>query len=148
MLGLVLFLMFTVLPALELYVLIKVGGIIGPWQTLGLVILIGIIGAFLSRIQGFLVLRKIQESMARGQMPTDAMIDGLLVLLGGLLLITPGFITDIFGIFFLFPPTRYLIRLLVSHNIKKMMHNGQIITVGQSGFGNPQTNKQYDDIDI
>jgi len=105
-----LFILFTVVPILELAVLIKVGSQIGVLKTIILTILISVTGAWLARLQGFLVLQKIQNSLAQGIMPTEEMLDGMLILAGGILLLTPGFISDIVGLLMLFPATRWILK--------------------------------------
>ena len=140
----ILFLLFTVLPALELLVLIKVGTTIGALNTLILVLLIGAIGAQLARLQGFLVIQKVQDNLSRGVMPSSELLDGVLILVGGLLLLTPGFITDVLGIFLLIPPARYLIKIFLKKKLQSMMDKGEVISVTR--FSNPS--KDYDDIDV
>ena len=103
-----LFLLFTLVPAVELFVLIEVGQIIGAWDTIFIVVATGVIGAYMARTQGLLLWLNIQKEMARGRLPADHMIQGFLVFLGGVLLITPGFITDAFGLALVFPLTRML----------------------------------------
>ena len=108
MLGRLILLM-TVVPAIELYLLIQIGKAIGGWETVGLVIITGILGASLFRREGLSVLRKIQEDTLNGIPPTAALTEGLLVLVGGILLITPGVVTDVIGLLSIFPLTRKLI---------------------------------------
>ncbi len=105
MFGLLLFL-FTVIPAIEIVLFVVIGGEIGPAATFAVVIFTGIAGASLARFQGTKVLVQIQEALAGGRMPTDELIEGALVLFGGALLLTPGFMTDVWGICCLLPPTR------------------------------------------
>jgi len=106
-------LLFTILPALELAVMIHVGSRIGAANTILLLILTGVSGAYLARLQGFIIIRNIQSRLEQGEMPTEQMMDGLLILVGGLLLLTPGFITDILGILLLIPFTRALIKIWI-----------------------------------
>jgi len=126
-------LLFTVLPALELAVLIKVGSYIGVGSTLLIIFSTGIVGAYLARMEGFAVLRNIQDSLAQGRLPTEEMLDGFMILCGGLLLLTPGFITDSFGFFLLIPWTRNIIKLWVRRKIEKMISDGDIVTIDTSG---------------
>lgn len=107
---LLLFLLFIVVPILELYVLIQVGQAIGVWQTILLLIADSILGTWLMRSQGRAAWRRFNEAMAAGRVPGREVLDGALVILGGAFLLTPGFITDIFGLFFLLPPTRAIAR--------------------------------------
>jgi len=140
-----LILLFTILPALELALLIKVGGHIGLGNTLMVIILTGVVGAYLARLQGFLVLRKIQDSLNQGQMPSAQLLDGLMILAGGILLLTPGFVTDALGFLLLVPWTRALIKMLLNKKFEAMVHKGQ--AGGQMhSFGPSQ--KHFDDIDI
>lgn len=137
-------LLFTVLPALELALLIKIGSQIGAANTLMIIIITGIVGAYLARIQGFLVLNKIQTSLNQGIMPSSELIDGLLILVGGIVLLTPGFVTDTIGLLLLIPFARNIIKLLVKNKFETMMKNGKAIKV--SPF--KDYTKHYNDIDI
>jgi UPF0716 protein FxsA len=101
-----LILLFTVVPVAELILLIRIGGRIGAMQTIWLVLATGIIGAWLARSQGLRTLQKIQQELARGQMPGDSLIDGAMILVAGAVLITPGIMTDCLGFLLLFPPAR------------------------------------------
>ncbi len=139
------FLIFAVLPILELSLLIKVGTRIGVFNTILLTILISLTGAWLARIQGFLVLTRIQETLSRGMMPNDELIDGFLILAGGVLLLTPGFITDSIGLIFLFPLTRKFIRFLLKRKFDTMIQNGQVVHFRTS---DKRRNGRYDDIDL
>jgi UPF0716 protein FxsA len=107
----ILVLAFVVLPLVELYVIIQVGQSIGVWNTIGVLILVSVVGAWLARREGGSVLVRIRRQLEAGVMPTNELIDGGLILAGGLLLLTPGFVTDVFGILLLFPPTRALARI-------------------------------------
>jgi UPF0716 protein FxsA len=93
---------------MEIYVLLEAGRIIGPGPTVGLILLTGVAGAWLARSQGLEIIRRIQQETAHGHMPAINLIDGALVLVGGLLLLTPGFLTDLLGFSFLVPLTRDL----------------------------------------
>jgi UPF0716 protein FxsA len=111
---------------MELYILIEAGRIIGLGATIGLIMLTGTAGAWLARSQGLEILRKIQEETARGQMPAITLIDGALVLVGGLLLLTPGFFTDVLGFSFLVPLTRDLWRKGLNSWLQKLLRNGTV----------------------
>ena len=111
---------------MELYILIEAGRIIGIGPTIGLIMLTGIAGAWLARSQGVAILRKIQDETARGQMPATTLIDGALVLVGGLLLLTPGFFTDLLGFSFLVPLTRDLWRTALSLWLEKQVRQGSV----------------------
>ena len=101
-----LFLLFTLVPALELWLLISIGGWLGPLPTLGLVVATGLAGAALAKREGFRVLRSWQEAGARGELPKDGIISSALVLVGGVLLVTPGVVTDFVGLSLLIPGAR------------------------------------------
>jgi UPF0716 protein FxsA len=108
--GLVLVLLFIVVPIAELYVIIQVGEAIGVWPTLLLLLLDAIVGSWLLKREGRAAWRRFNQALAEKRIPAAEVADGFLVILGGGLLIAPGFITDIFGILFLIPPTRALAR--------------------------------------
>ena len=105
-----LLLLFIVVPFVELALLLKLAEITSWWHTLLLVIVTGVVGTWLARSQGLRTYRKIQQSLAAGQMPTDSLIDAAMILVAGALLLTPGILTDLFGFSLLFPPTRLLYR--------------------------------------
>lgn len=105
-----LLILFVIIPVTELYILIEVGKKIGSLTTIGIIILTGIIGAYLVKSQGFMILRKIQNDLNEGIMPGDSLIQGAIILLGGVLLLTPGFITDITGFIFLIPAGRKIVK--------------------------------------
>ncbi len=142
-----LILLFTILPALELALLIKVGSNIGALNTIGMVIAIGIVGAALARYEGFRVLTKVQDSLQRGVMPSAEILDGFMVLAGGIALLTPGFITDVLGLLLLFPVTRAGIKWLVRRQFQSMIARGQVVQFGSLGTKSRRLDS-YDDIDI
>ena len=104
-----LFILFTVIPAIDLYLLIKIGGIIGAGPALAIAVGVGLVGAWLARREGVRVLREWQAAVVRGEMPREGVTSSLLVLVGGVFLIAPGFLTDIVGLLLLIPPTRRLV---------------------------------------
>ncbi len=103
-------LLFVVVPMLEIYVIIQVGHALGVLDTIAVMVLISLLGAWLARHEGFVVLQRARESLDLGRIPADEILDGTLVLAGGLLLLTPGFVTDGVGVALLFPPTRAMVR--------------------------------------
>jgi len=110
-------LLFIVVPLVELYLIIEVGGVIGALWTVLLVLLTAVIGVSLLRIQGFSTLNRARQNMAKGTLPAMEMMEGVMLAIGGALLITPGFITDTFGFMCLLPLTRRaMIRYLLSHS--------------------------------
>lgn len=100
--------LFIIVPLIEMAILIEIGQRIGTWKALFLVIITGLIGGILARLEGLEVWRRLQDELARGQVPQESLVSGLLVLIGGVLLITPGLITDIVGFLLLIPITRRL----------------------------------------
>lgn len=107
---LVLFFLFTAIPLLELWLLFQLSGLFGFWRTITVVLLTGIVGASLARWQGWRVVARVQSEMGRGILPADVIGDGLLLLVAGVLLITPGVLTDLFGLSLLLPPIRMLVK--------------------------------------
>ena len=108
--------LFVVVPIVEIYVIIQVGEAIGPWWTIALLIADSILGAMLMRSQGRIAWRRFQVALAEGRPPAREVIDGALVIFGGAFLLTPGFVTDIFGVALLLPPSRAVIRRLLVRN--------------------------------
>jgi UPF0716 protein FxsA len=106
--------LFTLVPLLELYLLIKLGELIGVWATVALVITTGVLGAFLTRLEGLRVLRKVRADFQAGRVPTERLLDGLLIILAGAVLLTPGLLTDAVGFFLLVPPGRRVIRKVIA----------------------------------
>jgi len=104
-------LIFVVVPILELAVIVEVSGRIGFLNTVGLLLLVSIVGAWLVRRQGLATLRRIRGSLDSGVLPTPDLVDGGVILIAGGLLLAPGFLTDACGLLLLFPPTRSLVRM-------------------------------------
>lgn len=121
-----LLLFILIVPALEIGVLIWAGNWIGPWWVILLIILTGVIGAWLAKQQGLETIRNVQNSMSTGQMPQDALLDGACILVGGAVLLTPGFITDAIGFLLLMPPTRAPIKRVLRNVITRMMDKGSV----------------------
>ncbi len=109
---LLLVLLFIVVPLAELYVIIEVGQAIGVLPTIAILLLDSVLGAALVRSQGRAVWRRFNEALAAGSMPHREVVDGVLVIVGAALLITPGFLTDVVGVMLLLPPSRALVRRL------------------------------------
>ncbi|QRG68954.1 FxsA family protein [Brevibacillus choshinensis] len=122
----ILIVLFIVVPAIELWGLISIGKVIGGWSTVALVILTGIVGAWLAKQQGIQVVRNVQFQLSRGQMPTESLIDGALVLSGGIMLLFPGFFSDVMGILLLIPYTRLIVRHLIKKWLWSMISSGKI----------------------
>ncbi len=105
-----LFLAFTFIPLVEIYLLIKLGQNFGAITSILLVIFTGILGAYLAKMEGLRTLFRLQETLREGGMPGEELLDALLIALAGLVLITPGFITDTVGFMLLVPFTRLLVK--------------------------------------
>ncbi|HEV7685440.1 MAG TPA: FxsA family protein [Acidimicrobiia bacterium] len=102
--------LFIGVPFAELYVLIQVGHAIGVLNTLGLLLLVSIVGAWLAKREGIGVIRRMQAALNAGRVPGSELVDGFLILLAAALMLTPGFLTDIVAIFLLLPPVRAVVR--------------------------------------
>ena len=105
--------LFIVIPIVEIYVIIQIGSLIGVWPTVALLIADAVLGSMLLRHQGRGAWRRFNAALAERRFPGREVADGLLIAIGGTLLLTPGFVTDIFGAAFLLPPTRAAIRTLL-----------------------------------
>lgn len=105
--------LFIVVPIVEIYVIIQVGELIGPWPTLALLLADALLGAFLLRHQGRNAWRRFNMAIAERRFPGREVADGLLIAVGATLLLTPGFVTDVFGAILLIPPTRAIVRRLM-----------------------------------
>ena len=118
--------MFIVIPIVEFALLIEIGRRLGTLETLFLIFGTGILGACLARMEGFRIFYRIQRDMAAGIMPTEQLFDGILVLIAGIVLITPGLLTDIAGFILLFPVTRYPIKTFIRNRIRNRFSGRQI----------------------
>ncbi len=119
-------LLFVVVPILELALLIRLGQVVGFWPTFGLVFFTGVTGAWMARQEGIRALLKLRTELASGRPPTQALMDGAAVLVGGALLLTPGIITDLVGFLLLFPPTRHAIRRGIQRRMLRAIQAGEI----------------------
>jgi UPF0716 protein FxsA len=120
-------LLLIIVPAFEIGLLVLSGQAIGLVPTVLLIITTGILGAYLAKKQGMETLRKAQQDMQYGQLPGDAIIDGLCILVGGVVLLTPGFITDAIGFLLLLPPTRKMFKPFIYKLFKRWINNGNVI---------------------
>ncbi|MGD6957188.1 FxsA family protein [Rossellomorea aquimaris] len=120
-------LLLIIVPAFEIGLLVLSGQAIGLVPTVLLIITTGILGAYLAKKQGMETIRKAQQDMQYGQLPGDAIIDGLCILVGGVVLLTPGFITDAIGFLLLLPPTRKMFKPFIYKLFKRWINNGNVI---------------------
>ncbi len=114
-----LFLAFTLIPFSELYLLIKIGYYLGAFNTILVVIVTGLLGAYLAKLQGIKTMMRVRESMNRGELPAEEMLDALLIFVAGIVLLTPGFITDLAGLAILIPNTRSLFKQWLRKKLDK-----------------------------
>jgi len=142
-----LFLLFTVVPLVELYLLIAVGRVLGPMATIGLVLVTGAVGAWFARLEGARVIRRWQEAMARQQIPKDGVIDGFLIFIGGLMLITPGILTDIAGLSMVMPPTRRVIAGFVRRWVERQIAAGRVQVYAPGYNGGPGRPQEVIDVE-
>ena len=117
---------FIVVPLVELWLLMRVGEFLGAGRTIMIVVVTGVVGAAAARRQGASMLRLIQADLASGQMPAPHMLDGLMILIGGLLLATPGLITDTIGFLLLIPVIRNEIRQWMRRKLEQKLKDGAI----------------------
>lgn len=120
---------FIVVPVLEIGILLWSGNTFGLFPTIMIILGTGILGAYLAKKQGLKAIRDVQIQMKNFQAPGDAMVNAVFVFAGGLLLLSPGFVTDLFGFLFLFSPSRELFKPLVYKWIRSKMKKGQIIVM-------------------
>jgi UPF0716 protein FxsA len=133
--GKALFLAFTVVPFVELYLLLQIGGWLGAPGTLALVVATGLVGAWLAKLEGRRVWARWREALQEGRLPEEGLVAGLLVFVGGLLLLTPGVLTDLVGLALLFPPSRRFLVGRVREAVQRRLANGTIRVVRMSTGG-------------
>ena len=123
-----LFLAFTLIPITEIYLLIKVGNQIGAAKTILIVIATGFSGAYLARLQGLQTMLRVRLSMQEGRLPTEEILDAALIFIAGVVLLTPGFITDAAGLFLLIPETRNFAKRFIRRRLELWKENQEIYT--------------------
>lgn len=139
----ILFILFTLLPAIELYLLFKVGGEIGGLNTILIIIATGFLGATLAKSQGLDIIHRIQKKSANGEVPSGELLEGFLIFGGGLLLLTPGFLTDAIGLSMVFPVSRIFLKTLVQQAFKSGLARGfvksnvKFYSFNEGTFGKP-----------
>ena len=119
-----LFLAFTLVPVAEIYLIIKLGGYLGAFNTVAIIIITGFAGAALARMQGLQTMLRVRQSLEQGIVPAEEMVDALLIFIAGIVLLTPGFITDLSGLLLLFPPSRLHIKRFLRHKFDQWSQNG------------------------
>lgn len=118
--------LFIIVPVIEIAVLIKIGELIGVGMTIGIVIITGVLGVLLAKHQGFVVMEEFSSCVNYGYMPGNSIIEGILILIGAAVLLTPGLITDIAGFLLLIPFSRKFIRELLKRSLKHYYESGKI----------------------
>jgi UPF0716 protein FxsA len=121
-----LFILFTLVPLLELYLLIKVGSHLGAEATILLIVLTGGVGALMARMQGFQVIVQIRERLREGGLPADELLAGGLIVVGGLLLVTPGLLTDVVGLALLLPFVRSRVVVWIKDFMRRKIQEGHV----------------------
>src|SRR5919107_261173 len=143
---LLLIVLFIVVPIAELAVLIQIGQLIGVWWTIALLVADAILGSLLARSQGRTVWRRFNEALGAGRPPAREVMDGALVLFGGALLLTPGFLTDVLGLVLLLPPSRAVVRGILARGLLHRM----TVSMTQFPAGGPRrgrTPRKSGDVD-
>lgn len=121
-----LLLIFTVVPFIELFLLIELGSVIGTPATILLVVSTGVIGALMARMEGLSVVLKIQKNLRQGIFPEDELFDGVLILIGGAFLLTPGLLTDALGFCLLLSRGRAAVKRWLQEIVKRRIDSGEI----------------------
>ena len=121
-------LLFIGLPLLELFLLLQIGDVIGGWNTIALVLVTGIVGVTLAKAEGLRMLTEIREQLAQGQLPEESLLSGLLLVIGGAFLLTPGVLTDVFGLLMLVAPVRRGLAGRLRHRFAGQLQAG--VTMG------------------
>ncbi|SIQ99790.1 UPF0716 protein FxsA [Shewanella morhuae] len=147
----IIFLLFVLIPVIELSVLIRVGEVLGTWTTIGLVLFTAVLGVSLVRSQGLSTLMQVQQKLARGEAPGQEIVEGMMLAMAGILLVIPGFVTDIIGLLLLTPLTRKPIAALLFKRMQLRVVAGLQggFQAGQSPFGpkpqDPFSQAPFDD---
>jgi len=121
-----LFLAFTLIPVAEIYLIIKLGGHLGAFNTVAIIVITGFAGATLARAQGLQTMLRVRASLQQGIVPAEEMVDALLIFVAGIVLLTPGFITDATGLLLLFPPARLHFKRFLRRKLDQWNRDGTI----------------------
>jgi UPF0716 protein FxsA len=140
-----LFVLFIIIPIIEIFVLMQVGAILGVWPTIAMVIFTAWLGAKYVRQQGISTLNSVQKKMAEGQMPSDEIVTALMLLVAGVLLVTPGFVTDFLGLSLLIPAVRHTIAGSVMSHISSNNTSEQGFQFHSHSHGQNQNQNQNQD---
>lgn len=121
-----LFLAFAIIPFIEIYLLIKIGSHLGAFNTVLIVLLTAFLGALLARYEGVQCMLRVRESLERGEMPAEELLDALLILVAGIVLLTPGFLTDLAGVLILIPRTRVMFKRWLRKRLDRWVEQRRI----------------------
>lgn|SRR5690606_13758324 len=127
---LILLVLLIAVPIAELYVIVQVAQEIGVLETIALLIIVSAIGAWLVKREGLAVLARVQDQIEHGRVPTKELVDGLLLLLAGALMLTPGFLSDVLGILLILPPTRAVVRSIAIRSFRGRVVSGRGVHFG------------------
>ena len=128
-----LFLLFTIVPLAELYLLIKIGSYMGAFNTILLILITGILGALLARLEGLRTLRQITLSLNQGIVPAEELVDSVLIFVAGIVLVTPGVLTDVMGLLLLLPYPRTIFKRGLRKRFDRMVSSGNMQIHFRSG---------------
>ena len=134
-----LFLLFTLVPLIELYILLKIGSYLGALNTILLIVVTGILGAMLARMEGMRTMQQIAHSLSQGITPAEELVNAVLIFIAGLLLLTPGVLTDIAGLLLLLPYTRTIFKRWLRRKFDRMVASGNFQVHYRSSDGGPWT---------
>ncbi len=141
--------LFIIVPFVELFILLRLAEMTSPLTTFAIIIVTGVLGAYFAKQQGRLVIDAISRDVNSGKAPAKSLVNGLCVLIGGILLLTPGILTDILGFALVFPLTRLFFAQFILLKFSGMVKNGSVnIYTSNSGFGGFNDVKSVDDDDI
>jgi UPF0716 protein FxsA len=138
-----LLLLFILVPIAELYLFLTLGAMIGLWPTLGIIVLTALIGAWLTKSQGARAIARFQQALAEGRLPHREALDGILILVAGAMLLTPGFLTDTVGFLLLVPPVRAFLRGRLANFLKGRI---QVVTPTSPGQPAPRNDDGFIDV--
>ena len=125
-----LFLAFTLIPFLELYLLIKIGShLVGAFTTIFIVLVTGLWGAYLAKLEGIRTMTRVREVISQGRVPAEEMLDAMLIFIGGIVLLTPGLLTDIAGILILIPKTRFYLKRWLRYKFDQWISGNKTLIV-------------------
>ncbi|KAB2338810.1 membrane protein FxsA [Cytobacillus depressus] len=123
------FILIIIVSVVEIGVLVLSGNIIGFWPTMGIILFTGFLGAYLAKKQGLETIRRAQAQLRSGQMPGEAILDGICILIGGIMLLIPGFITDVIGLLLLAPPTKVYFKKIILKRFRKWINNNSFTII-------------------